>query len=307
MVRWRLGLCLLLLVGGCVIASARIPVSGPSPEPAAAPAREPAAQPTVVASTAIPTLAAATPSPTPALPPLPAGVAPRPAWLGTRPLPLREDGHGQALPTPPELVDRRLPTVDLLPPPADGGWHAEVLAVTPRIGARATWRPDCPVALEDLAYLRMSFWGFDDRAHTGEMIVHATVAHDVVGVFRQLFEARFPIEEMRLVSADELEAPPTGDGNDTAAFVCREARSSGSWSQHAYGLAVDVNPFHNPYLRGDLVLPELASAYLDRNTIRPGMIVPGDVVTTAFSAIGWGWGGHWSSLVDPMHFSANGR
>ena len=78
------------------------------------------------------------------------------------------------------------------------------------------------------------------------------------------------------------------------------------WSTHAYGLAVDLNPFQNPYRRGDLVLPELASAYLDRGRVRPGMIRPGDVVTKAFAAIGWTWGGTWRSPTDSMHFSATG-
>ena len=85
------------------------------------------------------------------------------------------------------------------------------------------------------------------------------------------------------------------------------AVGSGSWSRHAYGLAVDVNPFHNPYLKGDLVLPELATAYLDRANHRPGMIQPGDVAVEAFAAMGWPWGGNWNTLLDYMHFSDNGR
>jgi hypothetical protein len=168
------------------------------------------------------------------------------------------------------------------------------------------WQPGCPVGLEDLRYVTVAFWGFDGGRHTGELVVHRDVAEEVVWVFARLHEARFPIEQMRLVSGGDLEAPPTGDGNNTAAFVCRAVRQGGSWSAHAYGLAIDVNPFHNPYRRGDLVLPELASAYLDRGDLRPGMVVPGDVVTAAFAEIGWSWGGEWSS-PDLMHFSATGR
>ncbi|WP_229022942.1 M15 family metallopeptidase [Actinomarinicola tropica] len=67
-----------------------------------------------------------------------------------------------------------------------------------------------------------------------------------------------------------------------------------------------MNPFQNPYVRGDVVLPERASAYLDRDWHRPGMIQPGDVVTRSFAAIGWTWAGEWSS-PDLMHFTATGR
>jgi hypothetical protein len=111
---------------------------------------------------------------------------------------------------------------------------------------------------------------------------------------------------MRLVTTADLRAPPTGDGNNTAALVCRPVRGGDEWSAHAYGLAVDVNPFQNPYRNGDLVLPELASAYLDRGWRRPGMVRPGGVVVDAFARIGWSWGGDFDSVIDPMHFSATG-
>jgi hypothetical protein len=152
----------------------------------------------------------------------------------------------------------------------------------------------------------MSFVGFDGRPHTGEMIVHADVARDVVAAFEQVFAARFPIEEMRVVAAAELDVPPTGDGNNTSAFVCRPAVGQTRWSAHAYGLALDINPFHNPYQRDDLVLPELASAYLDRSWLRPGMLRDGGPAVAAFEEIGWSWGGRWREPLDLMHFSATG-
>jgi len=130
------------------------------------------------------------------------------------------------------------------------------------------------------------------------MLVNARGAAGITEVFGRLFAARFPLEEMRVTSADELTAPPTGDGNFTSAFVCRPARGQTTWSAHAYGLAVDVNPFCNPYTQGDLVLPELASAYVDRSRKRPGMVLAGDATVRAFAAIGWSWGGSWSSPKD---------
>lgn len=230
-----------------------------------------------------------------------------PQWtVGASPLPLRSDGFGQVLPTPPELVRRALPTADLLPPPGDDRYAAAVTAVPADVLARSTWQPSCPVAASDLRYLTMSFWGFDNRAHTGEMIVNARVADAVTRVFGHLYDDRFPLEEMRVVPAAELTAAPTGDGNNTSAFVCRSAVGQTRWSAHAYGLAIDVNPFCNPYMRGNLVLPELASSYMDRSDVRPGMILPGDVVVRSFAAIGWTWGAEWETPKDIQHFSATG-
>jgi hypothetical protein len=232
-----------------------------------------------------------------------------PTWVvGASPLPLRPDGFGEVLPTPEVLRDRRLPTTDLLPPPADGRFAATVEPISPEVRARMgqSWSEACPVGLAELRYLTVSFVGFDDLPHTGEIVVAASVADAVVEVFRRLFEERFPIEEMRLVTTADLDAPPTGDGNNTAGYVCRAARGQTSWSQHAYGTAVDINPFHNPMSKRDLVLPELASAYVDRTTVRPGMHLPGGPAVRAFDDAGWTWGGTWRSSKDWMHFSLSG-
>jgi hypothetical protein len=171
---------------------------------------------------------------------------------------------------------------------------------------RSTWKRGCPVAATDLSWVRLTFFGFDGDRHTGELLVNRSVADDLVNVFHQLYEDRFPIEEMRITRADELDVPPTGDGNDTGAFNCRPTVGATTYSQHAYGLAIDVDPFQNPYEKGDLVLPELASSYLQRGRVRPGMIEPGGPVVRAFASVGWEWGGAWHSLKDYQHFSQNG-
>jgi len=231
----------------------------------------------------------------------------RPEWMGTRVLPLRADGYGEAQPTPPEFDPRAMETPDVFLPPSDEHFRSSIGPIPPDVLARSSWVPECPVTVDELAYLTVSHYGFDGRFHTGEIIVNLDFAEEVVEVFRLMHEARFPIEQIRVITKEEIDAPPTGDWNDTTSFVCRPAVGSISWSQHAYGLAIDVNPFHNPYLNGDLVLPELASTYTDREDVRPGMITDGDVVVEAFADMGWGWGGNWDTLKDWMHFSFTGR
>lgn len=230
---------------------------------------------------------------------------PAPDWLGTRVLPLRPDGLGEIQPTPAELVDRRFVTDDVLAPPATDTYQTTVAPVPAAVVARSTWSEKCPVPLDDLRYLTVPFWGFDGRLHTGELLVHADAVDAAVDGFAVLFERRFPIEEMRVVRVEELDLAPTGDGNNSSAFVCRPSVGSTTWSQHAYGRAIDINPFHNPFVKRDFVIPELASAYVDRDRHRPGMLTAQDVA--GFADHGWGWGGTWSSSKDWMHLSANGR
>jgi len=188
------------------------------------------------------------------------------------------------------------------------GFQARVTdPAPPSVIGRSTWQAGCPVAADDLSWLRLTYWGFDGARHSGEMLVNRSVSDDVVEVFGQLYAARFPVESMAITRQRDLDAPPTGDGNVTGAFACRPVRGGSQYSQHAYGLAVDLDPFQNPYTNGDVVLPELASAYLDRDWVRPGMITPDGPAVRAFASIGWGWGGSWSSLKDYQHFSQNGR
>jgi hypothetical protein len=243
---------------------------------------------------------------TPPTPSSTSSVTAAPAWLGRRVLPLRADGYGVMGRTPAELDPRRIATVDVLPPPAGGRFRSTVSAVPAGVAARSTWAPECPVALADLRYVTVSFIGFDGAPHTGELLVNRTAAAAVVRIFAKLYAARYPIEQMTVTTVAERDAPPTGDGNDTGAFNCRSAAGSTHWSQHAYGLAIDVNPFINPYIKGDVVLPELARAYTDRGRARPGLIVRGDVVVRAFAAEGWIWGGAWRTLKDYQHFSPSG-
>lgn len=231
-----------------------------------------------------------------------------PDWLFTRLLPETADGYGEIRPTPPVLQRRGFTLPDQVPMLPGRGYASRLVSPAPdEVIDRSTWEPGCPVARDGLAWLRLTFWGFDARRHTGELLVNAAAADDLDQVFRRLWEARFPLEQVLIVRSIDEEAPPTGDGNGTGSFVCRATTGGTSFSQHAYGLAVDVNAFQNPYQHDGLVLPERASAYLDRDRVRPGMITAGGPVVAAFREIGWSWGGDWTSLKDYQHFSANGR
>lgn len=253
-----------------------------------------------------PDVPTATAPPTAATSPAAPGTVP-PPWLGTRALPRTPDGFGEQRPTPKVLRVRRFTLPDTVDPLPGRGFRSIVTSPAPaEVIARSTWAPGCPVSATQLAWVRLSFWGFDEARHTGELLVNAAVADDLVTVFRRLYAARFPIEQMRITTKAEQTAAPTGDGNDTGSFNCRPVRGQTVFSQHAYGLAVDVNPFQNPYEKGDLVLPELAGAYTDRSWVRPGMILADGPVVRAFTSIGWTWGGTWRSLKDLQHFSQNG-
>jgi len=165
-----------------------------------------------------------------------------------------------------------------------------------------SWRAGCPVAISDLRLITMNHWGFDGAAHDGELVVHAAVADDIVEVFRQLFAARFPIKAMQRIERYAGDDEASMEADNTSAFNCRQITGGGAFSKHAWGMAVDINPVENPYVRDGRVLPPAGATFLDRGDHRAGMIVAGDVVTTAMAAIGFDWGGDWNRLQDYQHF-----
>ena len=172
-----------------------------------------------------------------------------------------------------------------------------------------SWREGCPVGLSDLRLITLSHWDYQGSVSSGELVVHVDHAEDMVQVFSRLFDARFPIERMEIVDNFVGDDDLSMAANNTSAFNCREIASRpGTWSNHAFGAAVDINPLVNPYvsLSGDQVFPPEGAQYTNRNVRVTGGIYAGDVVTQAFAEIGWGWGGDWNSVKDWQHFSANG-
>jgi hypothetical protein len=169
-----------------------------------------------------------------------------------------------------------------------------------------SWHRGCPVGPAQLRRVRMSYWGFDRRPHTGTLIVHASAVRDVTKVFRRLYTAKFLIRRMRSVDVYGGNDDRSMAADNTSAFNCRFVSGTSRWSMHAYGKAIDVNPVENPYVSGGRVSPPAGRAYLDRTRVRRGMAVERGALVRAFSAVGWQWGGRWAGTPDYQHFSTTG-
>ncbi len=170
-----------------------------------------------------------------------------------------------------------------------------------------SWREGCPVGLDDLALLSLVHRGFDGRRVDGELVVARAVAVDVLIAFGRAYDAGFPIQRMERIDAFGGDDDASMAANNTSAFSCRRVAGSSSWSEHAYGAAIDVNPVQNPYVRDGTVAPDAGRQFLDRRDHRAGMVRTGGPLVEAFRALGWGWGGDWSSAKDYQHFSRSGR
>lgn len=170
-----------------------------------------------------------------------------------------------------------------------------------------SYKEDCKVPVEDLRYITVAHFTPDGDVKRGELVCNRLIADDLLDIFRNLYRARYPIESMRLIDdfgADDTESMAA---NNTSCFNYREVAGSSKLSNHARGLAIDINPLYNPYVKkrkdGSLyVSPENGRAYADRGADFPQKIDEQDLCYREFARHGFSWGGHWKSLKDYQHF-----
>lgn len=169
-----------------------------------------------------------------------------------------------------------------------------------------SYKTGCPVAITDLAYLRVTHYDMQGQICLGELVVHQKIARAVMEVFEELFANGFPIERMQLIDAYEANDDLSMENNNTCAFNFRDiVNKPGFVSKHGLGLAIDVNPLWNPYVKGDMILPPSGSKYVDRTLDQPGLIQADGMVVNAFKKQGFTWGGDWMPIkgyIDLQHF-----
>jgi D-alanyl-D-alanine carboxypeptidase len=119
-----------------------------------------------------------------------------------------------------------------------------------------SWKPECPVPLEDLRYLTASHWGYDDKEKIGHMVVHSKLADELLAIFYELYQEHFPIERIELIDLYDANDELSMTANNSSAFCCRAITNvPGTFSLHSYGSAIDINPLVNPYVKGTQILP----------------------------------------------------
>ena len=159
---------------------------------------------------------------------------------------------------------------------------------------------------EELRYLRVLHYNYEGQVLKGELICHKTVADDLLVIFRELYQAKYPIERMVLVDEYDADDEASMRANNSSAFNFRYISGTKTLSRHSRGMAIDINPLYNPYVRHrggrTLVEPTNAQAYVDRTKDFPYKIVKGDLCYRLFKKYGFTWGGDWKNSKDYQHF-----
>lgn len=170
-----------------------------------------------------------------------------------------------------------------------------------------TYQENPYIGRNDLRYLRISHYDNDGAIHVGEMVVASKIAPKVLEIFQLLYKAKYPIERMVLPDNYDADDEKQMKANNTSCFCYRTTTGGKKLSKHARGLAIDINPLYNPYVKvrsnGSLhVQPATATPYCDRSKQFPYKINRGDLAYKLFTERGFVWGGSWKSLKDYHHF-----
>lgn len=169
-----------------------------------------------------------------------------------------------------------------------------------------SYKEDCTVPYEELRYLSVLYTDFDGNTQTGELICNRSIAQDLVEIFYQLHQEKYPIGQIRLIDEFDADDDLSCMENNTSSFNYRVVEGSTKLSKHALGLAVDINPVYNPYVTypdGTVrITPPGSEAYADRSADFPYKIDENDLCYRLFTEHGFTWGGHWKSLKDYQHF-----
>ena len=164
----------------------------------------------------------------------------------------------------------------------------------------------CTTAREDLRYLKLSYKDIDGNTHEGEMVCNKKIADIVTDIFRQLYEADYPIEKMVLIDEYAGDDNASMSDNNTSCFNYRVVEGTTNLSKHAMGLAIDLNPRYNPYVHkvngAEAISPENGTQYADRSADFPYKIDKEDLAYRLFTQAGFTWGGSWKSVKDYQHF-----
>lgn len=175
-------------------------------------------------------------------------------------------------------------------------------AVKLRMTGRSYPEEDAGISLSDLRYLKLLYYDFGGRVRRGELVCNKAIADDLLYIFKELYKAKYPIASIRLIDDFDGDDQRSMEANNTSCFNYRTKTSGTSLSAHARGMAVDVNPLQNPYVKGEIVEPEAAREYADRTVDFPHKITDDDLCCKLFRSRGFQWGGAWNSVKDYQHF-----
>lgn len=158
------------------------------------------------------------------------------------------------------------------------------------------------ISYDELRYLTVFHYDYEGNIRKGELVCNKAIARDLLLIFRALFSRAYPINSIRLVDDFDASDEVSMQANNTSCFNYRTVAGSKTLSKHAKGMAIDINPLENPYVKGSFIQPSTATDYVDRNKDFPHKIDENDFCKEVFESFGFQWSGNWLTVKDYQHF-----
>lgn len=157
------------------------------------------------------------------------------------------------------------------------------------------------ISFEELVYIPIQHYDFNENILNGGIVVNKKVGEEVGNIFKELFNIKYKIEKVKLIDEYGADDNKSMADNNSSSFNYRLISGTNRLSKHAQGLAIDINPLYNPYIKNGIAIPSVSQKYVDRSLKLESMIYKNDKIYNIFSKYGWKWGGNWTS-PDYQHF-----
>lgn len=213
-------------------------------------------------------------------------------------------------PKPPTTTVSENEAKEVIPPDriiyAEGFFYEPLSAAIKDKITGVSFHENVNITYDDLRYLNVLYVDFNGETQTGEIICNKAIAQDLMEIFKELYDNAYQIDKIRLIDEYNGDDDLSCDDNNSSCFNYRVVGGTNNLSKHALGLAIDINPFQNPYITYpdgvERISPAGSEPYADRNSGLPHMILEGDLCYNLFIEHGFTWGGHWKTLKDYQHF-----
>lgn len=162
-----------------------------------------------------------------------------------------------------------------------------------------------PEILQEITTVPVRYRDFNGETHHGSIEMNRAVADDVALFFETAYRLNFPIFHVGHSKDYYDDDALLMDRNISSGFNYRPIKGTRQLSLHSRGLAFDVNPRINPFIRYTPNGVEVNPAGVLYDSSKPGTLYSGHPLVTLMKLHGWEWGGDWapeSGRTDYQHF-----
>ncbi|OIP83013.1 MAG: hypothetical protein AUK44_06360 [Porphyromonadaceae bacterium CG2_30_38_12] len=150
-----------------------------------------------------------------------------------------------------------------------------------------------------LTLITVHYYSMDGKLHQGQLLTNKLISSDLREIFKEIYQSKFPIKQVIPIVKYNWNDDLSMLANNTYSFCYRNA----SYSKHATGMAIDLNPMQNPvrwkpaftYRKNKPV----GAVYNPRNR---GTLTEESQIVLLFKEKGFFWGRNFQRNYDDHHF-----